>query len=130
MDNNIFNFLTRQLKETIGKLGVLGTISYVAAVIIFFALFKVDFSREGFKAGILILVGVSLLIYSGVLYFLRVKEETVKIREALGVLREVYNRMAEQIASADKDKTVSITMTIDNLSDKISEVIKKTTSDD
>lgn len=49
----------------------------------------------------------------------------IKIKEALGVLREVYNRMAEQISTADKDKTVSITMTIDNLPDKITEVIKK-----
>lgn len=66
-----------------------------------------------------------LLIYSGAIYLSESKQETTKIREALGVLREVYNRMAEQISTADKDKTVSITMTIDNLPDKIAEVIKK-----
>ena len=37
--------------------------------------------------------------------------------------------MAEQISTADKDKTVSITMTIDNLPDKIAEVVKSTSQE-
>jgi hypothetical protein len=113
--------------DAVQKLGVVGTLSYVGAMILFFLLLWVDFKTETLKVSVLAFIGTALLIFSGVIYWLESREETAKIKEALGVLREVYNRMAEQISTADKDKTVSITMTVDNLPDKISEVIKKTT---
>lgn len=125
MKIDIKNFLTSSLVDAVKKLGVLGTISYVGAAAIFTVLIFVDFSAEPVKAGVLLAIGLILLIYSGAIYWSESKQETTKIKEALGVLREVYNRMAEQISTADKDKTVSITMTIDNLPDKIAEVIKK-----
>ncbi|MCJ7792369.1 MAG: hypothetical protein MUP45_00075 [Candidatus Marinimicrobia bacterium] len=125
MKIDIKDFLTSSLADTIKKLGVVGTISYVGAAAIFTVLIFVDFSAEPVKAGVLLAIGLILLIYSGAIYLSESKQETTKIKEALGVLREVYNRMAEQISTADKDKTVSITMTIDNLPDKIAEVIKK-----
>lgn len=125
MKIDIKHFLTSSLVDAVEKLGVLGTISYVGAAAIFTVLIFVDFSAEPIKAGVLLAIGLILLIYSGVIYWSESKQETTKIKEALGVLREVYNRMAEQISTADKDKTVSITMTIDNLPDKIAEVIKK-----
>ena len=125
MKIDIKNFLTSSLVDTVKKLGVVGTISYVGAAAIFTVLIFVDFSAEPVKAGVLLAIGLILLIYSGAIYWSESKQETTKIKEALGVLREVYNRMAEQISTADKDKTVSITMTIDNLPDKIAEVIKK-----
>jgi len=97
-------------------------------MILFFATLTIDFKTELTKGLILVSIGGILLIFSGVIYWLESKEETAKIKEALGVLREVFNRMAEQISSADKDKTVSITMTIDSLPAKILEVIKKTSN--
>ncbi len=125
MKIDIKKFLTSSLVDAVKKLGVLGTISYVGAAAIFTVLIFVNFSAEPLKAGVLLGIGLILLIYSGAIYLSESKQEATKIKEALGVLREVYNRMAEQISTADKDKTVSITMTIDNLPDKIAEVIKK-----
>lgn len=125
MKIDIKNFLTSSLVDAVKKLGVLGTISYVGAAAIFTVLIFVDFSAESVKTGVLLAIGLILLIYFGAIYWSESKQETTKIKEALGVLREVYNRMAEQISTADKDKTISITMTIDNLPDKIAEVIKK-----
>lgn len=117
--------LHNRIIEALQKLGIIGTISYVGAMLVFIAAIQVDFSQQLIKAILLTTIGSVLLIFAGVIYWLESKEETIKVKEALGVLREVFNRMAEQIATADKDKTVSITMTINNLPDKIAEVIKK-----
>lgn len=125
MKIDIKEFLSSSLAEAVRKLGVVGTISYVGAAVIFTVLLFTNFNTEPVKAGVLLAIGVALLFYSGAIYWSETKQETIKMKEALGVLREVYNRMAEQISTADKDKTVSITMTIDNLPDKIAEVIKK-----
>jgi hypothetical protein len=125
MKIDIKNFLISSLVDAVKKLGVVGTISYVGAATIFAVLAFVNFSTEPVKAGILLAIGVILLVYSGAIYWSENQQETTRIKEALGVLCEVYNRMAEQISTADKNKTVSITMTIDNLPDKIAEVIKK-----
>lgn len=114
------------LLEAIKKLGVIGTISYVGSLLLFYVVTRVDFGKDPHKAFVLAFIGAVLLIFSGVIYWLESKEDTIKTKEALGVLREVFNRLAEQISTADKDKTVSITMTINNLPDKIAEVIKKT----
>lgn len=126
MKIKIKEFLLSGLVDAVKKLGVVGTISYVGAASIFAVLLLVDFGTQPVKAGVFLSIGVALLVYSGVIYWSETKQETAKVKEALGVLREVYNRMAEQISTADKDQTVSITMTIDNLPDKIAEVIKKT----
>jgi len=126
---DIKKFLTSSLADMVRKLGVVGTISFVGAAAIFTVLLAVDFNSEPVKAFVFLGIGVALLVYSGVIYLSETKQEAAKIKEALGVLREVYNRMAEQISSADEKKTVSITMTIDNLPDKIAEVIKKTSQD-
>ena len=71
-----------------------------------------------------------MLVFSGIIYHTQTREKAEVVKKALDVLGGVYNRMAEQISTADKDKTVSITMTIDNLPDKISEVIKKSSKED
>ncbi len=126
MNLNIKEFLSSSLVDAVKRLGIVGTISYVGAATVFVVLLLVNFNAEPVKAGVLLSIGVALLMYSGAIYWSETKQETEKMKEALGVLREVYNRMAEQISTADKDKTVSITMTIDNLPDKIAEVIKKT----
>lgn len=125
---NIKDLLQKSLIDVIKKLGPLGTISYVGAIVIFFVITRVNFQTESAKGISLLFIGTSLLLFSGIIYWLEKKEEAIKIREALGVLREVYKRMAEQISTADKNKTVSITMTIDNLPKEIAEVIKKTSS--
>lgn len=125
MDNDIKKFLSSSLVDAVKRLGIVGTISYVGAATVFIVLLFVNFNAEPVKAGVLLGIGVALLMYSGAIYWSETKQETEKMKEALGVLCEVYNRMAEQISTADKDKTVSITMTIDNLPDKIAEVIKK-----
>lgn len=122
----IFQQLHEKVIEALQKLGIIGTISYVGAMLVFIVVIQVDFSTQLVKAVLLTTIGSVLLIFAGVIYWLESKEETIKVKEALGVLREVFNRMAEQISTADKDKTVSITMTINNLPDKIAEVIKKT----
>lgn len=121
-------FFQENLVNTVQRLGILGTISYVGASVIFVVLFFTNFDKEPTKAYVLLAIGVALLIYSGWIYWSESKKRTEKTKEALGVLREVYNRMAERITTADKDKTVSITMTIDNLPKKIAEVIKETSS--
>jgi len=126
---NVKEFLLSGLADAVKKLGVVGTISYVGAAAIFAVLLFTNFDTEPVKAGVLLAIGAVLLFYSGAIYWSETKQETTKIKEALGVLREVYNRMAEQISTADKDKTVSITMTIDNLPDKIAEVIKKSSKE-
>lgn len=113
------------LKDTVQRLGVVGTISYVGSAAIFVLLTQTDFEAEKFKVLMLSVIGIILLMYSGIIYWLQTKQETAKVHEALGVLREVYNRLAEQTAKTAKDQTVSITMTIDNLPEKIAEVIKK-----
>lgn len=125
---NFSKFFQENLVNTIQRLGVLGTISYVGASAIFTVIFFTNFDKEPIKAYVLLVIGVALLIYSGGIYWFESKKRTEKTKEALGVLREVYNRMAEQITTADKDKTISITMTIDNLPKKIAEVIKETSS--
>lgn len=124
----LFKILHKSVIEAVQRLGIIGTLSYVGAVVIFLVALSVNFETEPTKAIVLTLIGSSLLLFSGLIYWLESKEETAKVKEALGVLREVFNRMAEQISTADKDKTVSITMTIDNLPDKIAEVIKKTSN--
>lgn len=124
----LFKFLHKAILDVVGRLGIIGSLSYVGAMILFLTVLGVNFSVEPTKAIVLTIIGTCLLFYSGLIYWLESKEETAKVKEALGVLREVFNRMAEQISTADKDKTVSITMTIDNLPDKIAEVIKKTTN--
>ncbi|KKQ42186.1 MAG: hypothetical protein US60_C0022G0012 [Microgenomates group bacterium GW2011_GWC1_37_8] len=129
MKINVKEFLLSGLADAVKKLGVVGTISYVGAAAIFAVLLFTNFDTEPVKAGVLLAIGAVLLFYSGAIYWSETKQETTKIKEALGVLREVYNRMAEQISTADKDKTVSITMTIDNLPDKIAEVIKKSSKE-
>ena len=129
MKMNVKEFLLSGLADAVKKLGVVGTISYVGAAAIFAVLLFTNFDTEPVKAGVLLAIGAVLLFYSGAIYWSETKQETTKIKEALGVLREVYNRMAEQISTADKDKTVSITMTIDNLPDKIAEVIKKSSKE-
>ena len=125
---NLLSLLQDKIIEAIKKLGILGTISYIGALFLFILVTQVDFKTETIKVYVLSFIGTTLLIFSGIIYWFENKEETIKIKEALGVLKEVYNRLAEQIATSDKDKTVSITMTINNLPDKISEVIKKTES--
>lgn len=125
---SIKDLFQKSLVDSIKKLGPIGTISYVGAIAIFFVITRVNFQADSAKGLILLIVGTSLLLFSGLIYWLEKKEEALKIREALGVLREVYNRMAEQISTADKEKTVSITMTINNLPDKIAEVVKKTSN--
>jgi len=122
---NLFRFLSDVVADVVKKLGIIGTICYMGAMLLFILVLTVNFQTEVFKALILSGIGTALLVYSGIVYSLEKKEETIKVKEALGVLREVYNRAAEQISTADKDKTVSITMTIDNLPDKIAEFIHK-----
>ncbi len=125
---NLFKSLHQSVMGAIQRLGIIGTISYVGAMTLFLVVLGVNFEAEPIKAVILSSIGTVLLIFAGAVYWLESKEETAKVKEALGVLREVFNRMAEQISTADKDKTVSITMTINNLPDKIAEVIKKTSN--
>lgn len=116
--------------EAVKKLGPLGTISYIGALLLYLVATRVDFTHEAAKSYLLAGIGTVLLVFSGLIYITKLKRETEVIKEALTVLGGVYNRMAEQISTSDKDKTVSITMTIDNLPDKIAEVIKKSTKEE
>lgn len=122
---NVWQLLQDKTAEAVKKLGVLGTISYIGALFLFILVTQVDFKTESLKVYVLSFIGTTLLIFSGIIYWLENKEKTVKIKEALGVLKTVYNQMADHISTSDKDKTVSITMTINNLPDKIFEAIKK-----
>ncbi len=124
------NFLHTGLVDTVKKLGAVGTISYIGAMLLFIVALQVDFRTETTRGFVLAGIGTLLLVFSGIIYYTQTREKARVVKEALEVLGGVYNRMAEQISTADKDKTVSITMTIDNLPDKISEVIKKSSREE
>lgn len=113
------------LAETVSKLGILGTISYIGSLLLFIVATRTDFNTDSVRAFTLAGIGTLLLVFSGVVYITRTKEKSNLTKKALDTLGGVYNRMAEQISTSDKDKTVSITMTIDNLPEKIAEVIDK-----
>jgi len=116
--------LLTSLPDDVQKLGTVGTIAYVGALFSFFATFFIDFSKDN-KGWAFIIAGVALLVFSGVLYLKEILARIANKKEALGVLREVYNRLAEQTAKGDKDQTVAMTMTIAELPKKILEVVDK-----
>lgn len=114
----------QKLPDDIKKLGPIGTISYVGGVFCFISAFAVDFTKTN-KGWALIVVGVALLLFAGLLSLKEILVKATNRKEALGVLREVYNRLAEQSTSGSKEQTVSITMTIAELPKRILEVIDK-----
>ncbi len=116
--------LLKKLSEDVRKLGAVGTISYVGALLSFVAALFIDFSATN-KGWALIIAGVALLFFSGVIYLKETLAKSANRKEALGVLKEVFNRLAEQSTNGTKEQTVSITMTIDNLPKKILEVLDK-----
>lgn len=116
--------LLKTLPEDVQRLGTVGTISYIGALCAFISAFFIDFDKGG-KGWALIIAGVALLILSGVIYLKEMLAKTANRKEALGVLRELYNRLAEQTAKGDKDQTVAMTMTIAELPKKILEVVDK-----
>src|SRR4051812_34957231 len=117
------NGIVKKLPDDVKKLGTVGTISYVGALFcIGHALFS-DFSTG--KGWALIIAGVALLALSGAIYLKETLARSANRKEALGVLREVFNRLAEQSANGTDKQTVSITMTIDNLPKRILEVMDK-----
>lgn len=120
-------FISNWLVDAVEKLGALGTISFVGAFLLIYVTSQVNFETQLAKALVLSVSAMVLLIFSGIIYYLRVIDENLKVKAALEVLKEVYNRLAEQTAKTEKDQTVSITMTIDNLPTKIAEVIRNTT---
>ena len=123
-------FIYTGLVDAVKKLGAIGTISYIGAMLLFVVALQIDFRTETTRGFVLAGIGTLLLVFSGIIYHTQTREKAEVVKKALDVLGGVYNRMAEQISTADKDKTVSITMTIDNLPDKISEVIKKSSKED
>jgi hypothetical protein len=116
--------IINKLSGDVRRLGAIGTISYVGALLSFVAALFVDFSLTS-KGWALIVAGVALLLLSGVIYLKEALAKSANKKEALGVLREVFNRLAEQSTNGTKEQTVSITMTIDNLPKKILEVLEK-----
>lgn len=120
---NIDNAINK-LPEDIHKLGTIGTISYVGALFCIIAAFFTDFTATS-KGWALIITGVSLLFLTGIIYLKETLAKTANRKEALGVLKEVFNRLAEASTKGTKEQTVSITMTIDNLPKRILEVIEK-----
>ena len=123
-------FISDNLVKQVKQLGVVGTISYIGALMLFVVTIQINFQKDFAKGVLLAGLGTILLVYSGFIYLTKSREKAELVKKALDVLGQVYNRMAEQISTSDKDKTVSITMTIDNLPEKISEVIKKSTDKD
>lgn len=116
--------LLKRLPDDVKKLGAIGTISYIGALLSFVAAIFIDFSLT-YKGWALIIAGVSLLFFSGAIYLKEALAKSSNRKEALGVLREVFNRLAEASAKGTKEQTVSITMTIDNLPKRILEVLDK-----
>lgn len=114
----------KSLPDDVHKLGAVGTISYVGALLCFAAALLTDFTVTN-KGWALITAGVALLLFSGIIYLKETLARSANRKEALGVLREVFNRLAEQSANGTKEQTVSITMTINNLPKKILEVLDK-----
>jgi len=116
--------IIQKLPSDIKKLGTIGTLSYAGSVLCFIAAFSTDFSNTA-KGWALIIAGVALLFFSGAIYLKESLAKTANRREALTVLKEVYNRLAEASPKGTKEQTVSITMTIAELPKRILEVIDK-----
>ncbi len=115
--------LIKKLPEDIQKLGAIGTVSYIGALLCMVAAFLTDFSTG--KGWALIVAGVALLTLSGAIYLKETLARTANRKEALTTLREVYNRLAEQSTKGTNEQTVSITMTIAELPKRILEVLHK-----
>ena len=113
-----------KLPEDIQKLGTIGAISYIGALFCIIGAFFTDFTTTN-KGWALIIAGIALLFLTGIIYLKETLAKTANRKEALGVLREVFNRLAEASTKGTKEQTVSITMTIDNLPKRILEVIEK-----
>lgn len=113
-----------KLPEDIRKLGTVGTISFAGSMLSFISAFFIDFTKTN-KGWALIIASVSLLFFSGFVYLKEMLAKTANRREALSVLREVFNRLAEQSTNGTNQQTVSITMTIAELPKKILEVVDK-----
>lgn len=114
----------QKLPEDIRKLGTIGTISFAGSMLSFVSAFFIDFTKTN-KGWALIITGVSLIFFSGFVYLKEVLAKTANRREALSVLREVYNRLAEASTKGSNEQTVSITMTIAELPKRILEVVDK-----
>lgn len=126
MNEPFLKYLFEGTGNQVRKLGPLGTITYVGAILLFLVALFSDFKTESLKPTILAGVGAVLLLFSGIIYYSQTKEKAMLVKEALNVFSGVYNRLAEQISTANEAKTESITKTIGkNFPDKISEVIEK-----
>lgn len=118
-------FLIDKTLEAVDRLGILGTITFVGAIVVFVAVFFVNFNMELAKGISFLIIGTALLVFSAIMYVISARETEETTKEALTVLGGVYNRLAEASPKGTNEQAVSITMTIDNLPDKIKEVIKK-----
>ncbi len=115
--------LLEKFATDVNKLGPIGTISYVGGILCFISAFFFEFSGIDSKGFILVIIGASLVIFAGLLSSRETNMRALNRKEALGVLREVYNRLAEQSTKGNKEQTVSITMTIAELPKRILEVL-------
>ncbi len=115
--------LIKKLPQDVEKLGFLGTISYVGALLCIVAAAIAFFTRTN-GGGIMVIAGVALLAYSGFLGSRKDSSKDAVRREALETLKEVYNRLSEQTAKGTNEQTVSMTMTIAELPAKIIELLK------
>lgn len=60
-----------------------------------------------------------MLIYSGIIFIQLKREKTIRVRKALWVLREVYQRVAEQSAKRDNKMATIITKEVNQLPERI-----------
>lgn len=107
------------------SLGILGTINYVGAILVITYSTQIDYSRELFKGIAFLVSGMSLLFFSGWIYYLSSKEKTSIIHGSLNSLTQVFQRIPEQVdKTKDNASIVTLMKTIEKYPDKIIDLIK------
>ena len=109
-------------------LGIVGTINYIGALLTYSAgLLLPDLTDT--KRLILGLAGTGLLIFSGILHNSKIKIEAGVSHGALNAITQIYNRVAEQLSSADLEKAKIIIKGLERAPHAILKIVNNTSSE-
>lgn len=84
------------------SLGIIGTINFIGAFTIYSVVGFGNLSDT--KLIIFTIIGLSLLIFSGILYYLAIKIDSTIAHGSLNAITQIYNRVAEQLSQSDPEK--------------------------
>lgn len=83
-------------------LGVIGTINYIGALILYREAIFGDLSDP--KRLVSVIAGTGLLVFAGILSHLAFKIDSAVAHGALNAITQIYNRVAEQLSQSDPKK--------------------------